>query len=80
MQESGHDRADPHRVAVLALAPVVGFDLTIPPQLFGAATSADGSPLYDVRICGLDGRAGPGDAGFAIARTTAPRHWPTPTP
>ncbi len=44
----------PHVVAVLALEPVVGFDLTIPPTVFGAATGDDGTPLYDVRICGLE--------------------------
>jgi transcriptional regulator GlxA family with amidase domain len=43
-----------HRVAVLALEPVVGFDLTIPPTVFGNARTADGTPLYDVRICGLE--------------------------
>ncbi|HEY4568191.1 MAG TPA: helix-turn-helix domain-containing protein [Kribbella sp.] len=57
----------PHVVAVLALEPVVGFDLTIPPTVLGAATKADGTPLYDVRICGLDNhtpiRAG---AGFNL--------------
>ncbi|HET9141354.1 GlxA family transcriptional regulator, partial [Actinophytocola sp.] len=43
-----------HRVAVLALDPVIGFDMAIPPQLLGTATDAAGEPLYDVRICGLD--------------------------
>src|SRR5215216_4325177 len=56
-----------HVVAVLAREPVVGFDLTIPPTVLGAATKADGTPLYDVRICGLDNhtpiRAG---AGFNL--------------
>ncbi|MEU8223056.1 helix-turn-helix domain-containing protein [Kribbella sp. NPDC048915] len=55
----------PHVVAVLALEPVVGFDLTIPPTVLGAATTADGAQLYDVRICGLGGpvRA---SAGFML--------------
>ncbi|HEU5469511.1 MAG TPA: helix-turn-helix domain-containing protein [Actinophytocola sp.] len=44
----------PHRVVVLALDPVIGYDMAIPPQLFGAATDGAGEPLYDVRICGLD--------------------------
>ena len=39
----------PHRVVVLAVAPVIGYDLTIPPQVLGEACDADGSPLYDVR-------------------------------
>jgi transcriptional regulator GlxA family with amidase domain len=44
----------PHRVAVLALEPVVGFDLTIPPTVFGSATRSDGTPLYEVQVCGLE--------------------------
>ncbi|HET6742314.1 MAG TPA: helix-turn-helix domain-containing protein [Kribbella sp.] len=61
----------PHVIAVLALEPVVGFDLTIPPTVFGAATKADGTQLYDVRVCGLGApvRAG---AGFTIV----PDHGP----
>ena len=51
-----------HRVAVLLLPPVVGFDAAIAPTLFGNATSDDGDPLYDVVTCGLT--AGP------IAATT----------
>ncbi|MFG1909895.1 GlxA family transcriptional regulator [Kribbella sp. NPDC048928] len=55
----------PHVIAVLALEPVVGFDLTIPPTVFGAATKADGTQLYDTRVCGLGAsiRAG---SGFTI--------------
>ena len=56
----------PHRIAVLALAPVVGFDLTIPPTVFGAATQADGTPLYDVRICGLEIAPIRASAGFSL--------------
>ena len=44
-----------HRVAVLALDPVVGYDMSIPPQILREATDRDGSPLYEVLICGLDG-------------------------
>ncbi|GAB3498622.1 GlxA family transcriptional regulator [Amycolatopsis cihanbeyliensis] len=43
----------PHRVVVLAISEVVGYDLHIPPQLFRAA-ERDGEPLYEVRICGVD--------------------------
>lgn len=53
-------------VAVLALEPVVGFDLTIPPTVFGAATRADGTRLYDVRICGLDIAPVRASAGFSL--------------
>jgi transcriptional regulator GlxA family with amidase domain len=44
-----------HRVVVLAIEEVVGFDLNIPPLVFSSA-SRDGQPLYDVRICGVDER------------------------
>lgn len=44
----------PHRVVVLALDPVIGYDMSIPPQIFATATDKDGERLYDVRICGLD--------------------------
>jgi transcriptional regulator GlxA family with amidase domain len=56
----------PHRVAVLALEPVVGYDLTIPPTVFGAATRADGTALYDVRICGLQVAPIRAGAGFTL--------------
>ena len=56
----------PHRVAVLALEPVVGYDLTIPPTVLGAARRADGTPLYDVRICGLEVAPIRASAGFSL--------------
>jgi len=56
----------PHRVAVLALEPVVGYDLTIPPTVLGAATRADGTPLYDVRVCGLEVAPIRAGAGFSL--------------
>jgi transcriptional regulator GlxA family with amidase domain len=43
-----------HKVAVLALNPVIGYDMSIPPQIFGCALDEDGEDLYDVRICGLN--------------------------
>jgi transcriptional regulator GlxA family with amidase domain len=43
-----------HRVAVLALDPVIGYDMAIPPQIFAEATDRNGDRLYEVRICGLD--------------------------
>ncbi|WP_020386212.1 GlxA family transcriptional regulator [Kribbella catacumbae] len=56
----------PHRVAVLALEPVVGFDLTIPPTVLGEATTADGTRLYDVRICGLQTAPIRAGLGFSL--------------
>jgi transcriptional regulator GlxA family with amidase domain len=47
-------RSETHRVAVLALDTVIGYDMAIPPQILREATDKDGEPLYDVRICGLD--------------------------
>ncbi|QHB99585.1 helix-turn-helix domain-containing protein [Epidermidibacterium keratini] len=46
--------AKPHRVAVLGIAPVIGFDLVIAPQLFGIATGEDGAPLYEPAVVGID--------------------------
>lgn len=43
-----------HRVVVLAIGDVVGYDMAIPPMIFSHAQDADGNVLYDVRICGLD--------------------------
>lgn len=42
----------PHRVVVLALDGVIPFELGIPCEVFGRATAADGTPAYDVRVCG----------------------------
>ncbi len=44
-------------VAVLLLEPVVGFDATIPPLVFGQAADEVGNPLYEVVTCAL--RPGP---------------------
>jgi transcriptional regulator GlxA family with amidase domain len=43
-----------HRVVVLALDPVVGYDMSIPPLIFAEATDKDGGRLYEVSICGID--------------------------
>ncbi|WP_053206771.1 GlxA family transcriptional regulator [Jiangella muralis] len=42
-----------HRVVVLARHGVIPFELSIPARIFGAARTADGRALYDVRTCGL---------------------------
>ncbi|WP_436777012.1 GlxA family transcriptional regulator [Yinghuangia sp. YIM S09857] len=39
-----------HRIAVVAVPPVIAFDLSIPGTVFGAAI-VDGGPGYDVRLC-----------------------------
>lgn len=56
----------PHRVAILAIGEVVAFDLTIPGQIFHAARPSDDAPLYEVRVCSLDGGPVASSAGFAI--------------
>lgn len=55
-----------HRIAVLGLDPVVGYDLAIPPQIFRVAESPLGEPLYDVRVCSLGGRPLPTPSGYSI--------------
>ena len=42
-----------HRVAVLLLPPVVGFDVAIAPMLLGCAEDDAGNSLYEVVTCGL---------------------------
>ncbi|WP_067566753.1 GlxA family transcriptional regulator [Nocardia acidivorans] len=63
----------PHLVAVLALEPLIGFDMTIAPLVLGEAKDESGRPLYDVQVCGLQARQ-------AICTTTGyavvPAHGP----
>ena len=59
----------PHRVAVLLLPPVIGFDATIPVQLLGSAEDAAGRPLYEVAMVGLTGEPVPTLSGYAIVPT-----------
>ncbi|BCJ52033.1 transcriptional regulator [Actinoplanes sp. NBRC 14428] len=49
------NRAMTHSVAMLALDGVVGFDLGVPPQVFGAARADDETPYYSVTTCGVGG-------------------------
>ncbi|GAC66379.1 putative AraC family transcriptional regulator [Gordonia soli NBRC 108243] len=59
-------------VAVLILAPVVGFDATIPPTLFSEAVDADGTQLYDVVMCGLSTDPVPTTSGYSITPAAGP--------
>lgn len=59
------DRA--HRVTVLAVPEVIGYDLAIPPQVFGSATSTAGEVLYEVRVAGRDGLPVATPHGYRIA-------------
>lgn len=55
-----------HRVAVLLLPPVVGFDAMIPTLLFPSAVDAAGDPLYEVVTCGLTREPVAATTGFAV--------------
>ena len=58
-----------HRVAVLALDGVIPFELSIPSRIFCSATTDDGTPLYEVVTCTLDGGPVRTAADFSIAVT-----------
>ncbi|MGH3388023.1 MAG: GlxA family transcriptional regulator [Actinomadura sp.] len=57
-----------HRVAVLAVPPVIPFDLSIPGLVFGSA-EVDGEPPYDVRVCTLEPGVIEASSDFAITVT-----------
>ncbi len=61
-----------HRIAVLLLPPVVGFDAAIAPTLFSNATDADGSPLYDVVTCALTRGPVAATTGFDVVPAAGP--------
>jgi transcriptional regulator GlxA family with amidase domain len=61
-----------HRVVVLLLPPVVGFDATIAPMLLGSAEDDDGNPLYDVVTAGLTRDTVPATSGFGIVPAAGP--------
>jgi transcriptional regulator GlxA family with amidase domain len=56
----------PHRVVVLLLEPVIGYDAVIPPQILGQARADDGAALYDVAMASLDGEPVSSSLGYAI--------------
>jgi transcriptional regulator GlxA family with amidase domain len=61
-----------HRVAVLLLPPVVGFDAAIAPTLFSNASDADGNPLYDVVTCALQRGPVTATTGFDLLPAAGP--------
>jgi transcriptional regulator GlxA family with amidase domain len=61
-----------HRIAVLLLAPVVGFDATIAPLMFSTASDADGNPLYDVVTCALSREPVAVTTGFSVVAEAGP--------
>ena len=56
----------PHRVVVLLLEPLVGYDATIPAAVLGSAKDAQGRPLYDVTMASLDGGPVTTTTGYAV--------------
>ena len=61
-----------HRIAVLLLPPVVGFDAAIAPTLFSYATDGDGNALYDVVTCGLTRGPIAATTGFDLLPAAGP--------
>jgi transcriptional regulator GlxA family with amidase domain len=53
-------------VVILCLDDLVAFDLTAPAQAFALAHAEDGSPLYSVSTCSLDGAEVRSTSGFGI--------------
>ncbi|WP_344683129.1 GlxA family transcriptional regulator [Saccharopolyspora taberi] len=58
--------ATPHQVAVLALAPVVAFDLSIPAQMLASVETRTGSAAYEVRTVTPDGSEVPTVNGYGV--------------
>jgi len=61
-----------HRVTVLVLDGVAAFDLGTPSQILGAARSATGDRLYDVRTCTADGGPVRSSGGFSVVPDYGP--------
>jgi transcriptional regulator GlxA family with amidase domain len=51
---------------VLAVPEVIGYDLAIPPQVFGIATAATGEPLYEIRTAAAGGASVATTHGYRI--------------
>lgn len=64
-QDAEH-RPRRHRVVVVALDDVVGFDLGVPAQVFGAARDAAGARLYEITTATEEGRPVRSGAGFQV--------------
>ncbi|MCS7482881.1 GlxA family transcriptional regulator [Umezawaea endophytica] len=58
--------ATPHHVAVLALAPVVAFDLSIPAQMLAGVETNAGEAAYEVRTLTPDGSPVPTVNGYLV--------------
>ncbi|MFG2224841.1 GlxA family transcriptional regulator [Streptomyces sp. NPDC048644] len=58
--------AAPHQVVVLAIAPVVAFDLSIPAQMLATVTARAGGAAYHVRTVTPDGSPVPTANGYGV--------------
>ena len=58
--------AERHEVAVLALPETMAYEVGLPHQFLGSATSADGRRLYRVRVASLDGGPVRTSAGYSL--------------
>lgn len=56
----------PHRVVVLWVPPLVGFDATIPNLVFGQAVDGSGASLYEVLTCSLSAGPVPTTTGYSM--------------
>ncbi|KGN33862.1 AraC family transcriptional regulator [Knoellia sinensis KCTC 19936] len=63
---SSRRKPRPHRVVVLLLEPLVGYDATIPSAVLGSAQDSEGRHLYDVRMASLDGGPVQTTTGYAV--------------
>ncbi|CAM01378.1 AraC family transcriptional regulator with amidase-like domain [Saccharopolyspora erythraea NRRL 2338] len=63
---AAESRTAAHRVLVLGVSEVVGFDLTIPSQILSKAAGPDGEKLYDVRVGSLDGGPIRTSSGYSV--------------
>lgn len=59
-------RFPPHRVVVLLVPPVIGYDATIPPQVFGSARDSEGRQLYATHLASVDGSPTETTSGYLL--------------
>lgn len=55
-----------HKVVVLLLEPLIGYDATIPGAVLGSAEDSEGCHLYDVQMASLDGGPVTTHNGYAV--------------
>lgn len=63
---TGTAPAERHEVAVLALPETMAYEVGLPHQFLGSATSLDGRRLYRVRVASLDGGPVRTSAGYSV--------------